>query len=108
VRGEGTSGSCSYAEKVEGKNPTRLNPRSDAEDMRKRINRLENSILSMMSKDGTTAKLPVKPRIHVTVGSAMDDVEAPHEAVGQQVSIDSRSTHWDAILNDVSNPFIVV
>jgi len=76
--------------------------------MRKRINRLENSILSMISKDGTTAKLLEKPTIHVTVGRPMDDAEAPDEAVGQQVSIDSRSTHWDAILNDVSNPFIVV
>lgn len=50
VRGDATAAACTYAEKIE-KETGPINPRDDAEDMRKRLNRLENSILSIISSD---------------------------------------------------------
>src|SRR4051812_4280259 len=79
VRGESTSTSCTYAEKVDGKQLTKSYPRSDAEDMRKKINRLENSILSLMS-DATKAKSPEKHSGQVTVASLLDDGKIPDRA----------------------------
>jgi hypothetical protein len=99
VRGESNAASCSYAEKAEKKYPTKSNPRSDAEDMRKRLNRLENSILSMMSSDEKTTS----PRKHSELlpKSGVHTIENPNQAGGQKISADTRSTHWDAILNDL-------
>lgn len=94
VRGETTASSCTYAEKAE-KKPGQLNPRSD-EDMRKRLNRLENSILTMMSKDTQHGDNPTGS----TNGSSHEDLVALPTG-GQRISKDTRSTHWDAILNDV-------
>jgi hypothetical protein len=100
VRGETTSASCIYAEKVEGKHSARSNPRSDAEDMRKRINRLENSILSIMSSDRSKMTLPEKPVQHV-MSEGIPDEDEDSMQPGQNISVDSRSTHWDAVLNEV-------
>jgi hypothetical protein len=86
-------------EKVD-KSSSQSNPRSDAEDMRKRLNRLENSILSMMDANGNRSETPTSSASHVT--SAENTSEGPDQAGGQKMSVDSRSTHWDAILNEVS------
>ena len=70
--------------------------------MRKRIDRLEKSILSVISTD--PGNEPVNrhdsPPAHVTDDDQTDEDEAPHQ-VGQKISVDTRSTHWDAILNEV-------
>jgi hypothetical protein len=99
VRGESNATSCTYAEKAEKKNTAKLNPHSDAEDMRKRLNRLEYSILSMMSSDEKTASRDKHSKLHDTNGNSM--TESFNQAGGQRISIDTRSTHWDAILNDL-------
>lgn len=99
VRGESNAASCVYVEKVDGKHSSKSNPRSDAEDMRKRINRLEKSILSMMSNDGTQLKQPK----HVIDGLQMDEDDTSDEIGGQELTLDSRSTNWEVILNDVSD-----
>jgi hypothetical protein len=65
--------------------------------MRTRINRLENSILSMISGDidgSKGSKLNKNPPL-----SPVDDEEVPDH---QKLSIDSRSTHWNVVLNEVS------
>jgi hypothetical protein len=103
VRGEANAASCTYAEKAEKKPHGQSNPRSDAEDMRKRLNRLESSILSMMSKD--EAKKPTQlgsPESHVTNEDSTS--ETSEKRGGQSVALDTRSTHWDTILNEVSPP----
>lgn len=97
MRGETNAASCTYAEKVEKKHSGQSNPRSDAEDMRKRLNRLENSILSMMSDDTNKKQGSESSDSHVTNG----DNPAPDLAGGQRISYDTRSTHWDAILNEL-------
>ncbi|KAH8687675.1 hypothetical protein BGZ60DRAFT_362754 [Tricladium varicosporioides] len=98
VRGEVNAASCTYAEKVGKKNPAQ-NPRSDAEDMRKRLNRLENSILSMM--ETTENPYSNSPATTTTSGSSqIDESSAPHSG-GQKMSSDTRSTHWDAILSEL-------
>lgn len=84
------------------KHSGKVNPRKDADDMRERINRLENSILSMINSDGALVKQPGQPPLHVT--DEADIEENPDQAGGQKMSLDTRSTHWDAILNDVSKP----
>jgi hypothetical protein len=99
VRGESNAASCTYAEKVEKGNPTQSNPRSD-EDMRKRLNRLENSILSMMSSTERNGRQTEPSELHLANGDNIN--EGPDQAGGQRISVDTRSTHWDAILNDVS------
>jgi hypothetical protein len=104
VRGESNAASCTYAEKSEGKHLTKLNQRSNAEDMRKRIDRLEKSILSVISTE--PGSVPVNrygsgsPPGHVTDDDQTDEDEAPQQG-GQKISLDTRSTHWDAILNEV-------
>lgn len=34
-----------------------------------------------------------------------EDEPPPHQVGGQKISVDTRSTHWDAILNEVSTIF---
>lgn len=68
--------------------------------MRKRLNRLENSILSMMSSDEQTASQSKPSELLGKDGHR--SVESPNQAGGQRIGLDTRSTHWDAILNDVS------
>jgi hypothetical protein len=103
VRGENVAAACTYAEKAEAKNSARFNPRSDAEDMRKHINRLESSILSMISKE--EEKQPQQlPSHDVHVNHATHANEGSSQAGGQKMSLDTRSTHWNSILNDVSAP----
>lgn len=88
VRGESNTATCTYAEKPEKKIPGHSDPRSDAEEMRKRLNRLESSILSMMSSD-------------TGGGPASDEANGDTVAGPQRISVDTRSTAWDAILNDI-------
>jgi hypothetical protein len=99
VRGDAAIASCSYAEKVEGRLSTASNSRSNPDDMRARISRLENSILSMIS--GSKSESISDPP--GSVGSATNLEENDiDQAGGQRISVDTRSTHWDAILNEVS------
>lgn len=100
VRGEATASSCTYAEKAEKKSG-HANPRSDAEDMRKRLNRLESSILSMISSDAERRGNPAQPA-NVANQESLNNIPSPSQTGGQRISADTRSTHWDAILNDVS------
>ncbi|KAL2071563.1 hypothetical protein VTL71DRAFT_12798 [Oculimacula yallundae] len=86
ARGESNAASCAYAEKSDKKIAGQSNPRSDSEEMRKRLNRLETSILSMMSND--TEKDGEQP--------SEDKLAGP-----QRISVDTRSTAWDAILNEI-------
>jgi hypothetical protein len=83
---------CTYAQKADGKSSKQSNPRVNAEAMRQRINRLESSILSMISGDAAIKHpgLTCKDRINLD------------QTGGPPLSLDTRSTHWDAILNDVS------
>jgi hypothetical protein len=71
--------------------------------MRKRLNRLESSILSMMSKDtgGKEEQLKKNP-VTEEQGATVAEPPATHQAIGQIITHDTRSTHWDAILNEVS------
>lgn len=101
VRGESNAISCTYADKAGGKHLAKLNPRSNPEDMRQRIDRLEKSILSVISTDASNViNKPGSPAAHVTDDEQTDEDDNPHE-VGQKISVDTRSTHWDAILNEV-------
>jgi hypothetical protein len=102
VRGESNAASCNYAEKANGKHSSKSNPRKDAEDMRKRINRLEKSILSMMEGDQISGEIPERPLLQVNEEDSMNGDEDHDKAGGQMMYTDTRSTHWDAILNDVS------
>lgn len=78
------------------------NLRSDAQDMRKRIDRLEKSILSVISSEGSNIRnRSGSPGSHVTDDDQTEEDE-PHQVGGQMISADTRSTHWDAILNEVS------
>ncbi|KAH7351102.1 hypothetical protein BKA65DRAFT_252229 [Rhexocercosporidium sp. MPI-PUGE-AT-0058] len=90
VRGESNAASCTYAEKPDKKTPGHSDPRSDAEEMRKRLNRLEDSILSMMSSDTVKGD-----------GPASDEANGDTVAGPQRISVDTRSTAWDAILNEI-------
>lgn len=69
--------------------------------MRQRIDRLEKSILSVISTDASNVvNRPGSPTAHVMDDDQTDEDDTPHE-VGQKMSVDTRSTHWDAILNEV-------
>lgn len=67
--------------------------------MRKRLNRLEDSIMSMMAANKTSAA--------ASPSSSVISEDRPKgtldQAGGQRISSDTRSTHWDAILNEVSS-----
>ena len=100
MRGAAVAATCSYAEKAEGK-VSKANPRSDAEEMRKRINRLESSIRQMMEEkvqNGMSSPVASNASSYHT----SDTIETSDGTGGQKMSVDTRSTHWDAILNDVS------
>jgi len=56
----------------------------------------------MMGAKGNRSETPVSSGSHVT--SAETTSEDPGQAGGQKMSVDSRSTHWDAILNEVGTP----
>ena len=87
---------------MDKKGSAHSNPRSDAEDMRKRLNRLENSIISMMETHSNRSDTPSSSTAsHVTNVDATGHVS--DQAGGQKMSADTRSTHWDAILNEVSS-----
>ncbi|PQE29661.1 C6 transcription factor protein [Rutstroemia sp. NJR-2017a BBW] len=101
MRGDAAIASCSYAEKVEGRLSTVPNLRSNPDDMKARISRLENSILSMISssKSESSENTPDTPG---SVGSVTNLEENDiDQAGGQRISVDTRSTHWDAILNEI-------
>lgn len=65
-----------------------------------RLNRLESSILSMMDTNGNRFETPAFSLSHASSGESTS--EGPDQAGGQKISVDSRSTHWDSILNEVS------
>jgi hypothetical protein len=67
--------------------------------MRKRLNRIEKSILSMMSSDEQKGSQDWHSELRVMNGN--DIAESLNQAGGQRISTDTRSTHWDAILNDL-------
>ena len=101
VRGDAIAAACSYAEKADGK-VSKSSPRSDAEDMRKRINRLESSIRQMMSSTGNGEKAKNGMPSPVLSNTSTQSTETPDSTGGQRLSVDTRSTHWDAILDDAS------
>jgi hypothetical protein len=68
--------------------------------MRKRLNRLESSILSMISSGEKPSNL--KTNTEMNLEEVNNTTEPLDQAGGQRISIDTRSTHWDAILHDVS------
>ncbi|KAG0652489.1 Fusarisetin A cluster transcription factor fsa6 [Hyphodiscus hymeniophilus] len=97
VRGAPVAANCTYAEKTE--KVSKSNPRADAEDMRKRINRLESSIRQMMEekpKEGAPSPVASNGSSHSSHANETLDGTG-----GQKMSVDTRSTHWDAILNDL-------
>ncbi|KUJ18078.1 uncharacterized protein LY89DRAFT_781173 [Mollisia scopiformis] len=96
VRGDATAASCTYAEKAE-KKYGQAGIRSD-EDMRKRLNRLENSILTMISNDAEHRGSQTDSANHP---SPANSTGSPGHTGAQRISSDTRSTHWDAILNDL-------
>ncbi len=69
--------------------------------MRKRLNRLEKSILSMMSSEEKTSSYK---NSYMDVENSLGTTESLSQAGGQRISVDTRSTHWDAILHDVGLP----
>jgi Fungal Zn(2)-Cys(6) binuclear cluster domain len=93
VRGEANAASCTYAEKTEKRGNGTPNSQSNAENMRCRLNRLESAILSMVDPSTAASESSVSP------ASQLNDL-APSQAGGQKISVDTRSTHWDAILNE--------
>ncbi|CZS92262.1 uncharacterized protein RCO7_00770 [Rhynchosporium graminicola] len=90
ARGDSNAASCAYAEKTDKKIPGQLDPQSDLKEMRKRLNRLESSILSIMSSDAG------KIRDRASEVRNEDMLAGP-----QRISVDTRSTAWDAILNEI-------
>lgn len=64
--------------------------------MRKRINRLESSILSLMSSEGG------KKAGEESLATPQSLERVLEQAGGQKISLDTRSTHWDAVLAEVS------
>lgn len=92
-----TVASCTYAEVV-GRKPSGVpSRRADEDDFRKRINRLESSILSLISEKS-------KPTQPLSPESSNDaELHCPDQAGGQRISRDTRSTHWDTILSEVSS-----
>jgi len=108
------------------KAPGLSNVKSGAVDVKGRIDRLENLVRSMISGDGSTEsespptfnKSPSSQSDHqdglpsrakqLTPSSGAESVSPRSHIDGsgitgrQKVSIDTRSTHWDVILNDVS------
>ncbi|TGO54176.1 hypothetical protein BCON_0111g00190 [Botryotinia convoluta] len=97
VRGDIAITTCSYAEKNDARLPGLSNLQPEQEDMRARINRLENSILSVISKEKKNNIPPLSP----SLGENNDDHVG--QAGGQKSSVDTRSTHWDSILNDIKS-----
>ncbi|KAF7922474.1 uncharacterized protein EAE98_008000 [Botrytis deweyae] len=63
--------------------------------MRARINRLESSILSVISRE---KKNNISP-LPLSLGENNDDHAG--QAGGQKSSVDTKSTHWDSILHDL-------
>jgi hypothetical protein len=54
----------------------------------------------MMSSDEKTLNLKNNNELNL---ESVNNMTEPHDqAGGQRISVDTRSTHWDAILHDVS------
>ncbi|KAF7925206.1 hypothetical protein BELL_0270g00050 [Botrytis elliptica] len=96
-RGEGNIAitTCSYAEKNDALLPGLSTLQPEQEDMRARINRLESSILSVISRE---KKNNISP-LPLSLGENNDDHAG--QAGGQKSSVDTKSTHWDSILHDL-------
>ena len=96
ARGE-LATSCTYAEKTDKRNGV-SNPRSEAEVMRQRLNRLENSILSIMSEKGSTGRSNSNTVASPSPNPSNGGSEGRHSDASQPVgshavSLDTRSTH---------------
>lgn len=78
------------------------NPTSEAEDIRKRINRPESAVRQMISaaSDGEKSKdgLPSPVLSSILTHST----KIAKGTGGQKIFVDTRSSYWDTILNDVS------
>ncbi|ESZ92627.1 putative C6 transcription factor [Sclerotinia borealis F-4128] len=94
-RGDVAITTCSYADKNDSRVSSSSTLKPEHEDMRARIYRLENSILSMISKEEINKNPPISPSLEE------DNDDHVGQAGGQKPSVDTRSTHWDSILNDL-------
>lgn len=123
VRGKEASQSCSYVGVANPKAPPSINVVTGNVDVKCRIDRLENLVRSMISGDNCADSEPqslskssasqrsdglssrTKP-LSLNNGTYSDTLSQRNGVSGipggQKVSTDTRSTHWDVILNDVS------
>jgi hypothetical protein len=126
VRGDAVATACSYASAANPKGSGSKALKSSPVDMRSRIDRLEALVRSLISQEDSSKRLDDPGSKHLMdkgfgppagrlvtknqrpfpSGSvALDETERSDEtsilAGGQKMSIDTRSTHWDAILHDV-------
>jgi hypothetical protein len=123
VRGDAVAAACSYASAANPKISSSKGVKPTPIDMRSRIDRLETLVRSLISQEGKPNGLDGSaskgfaendPALAGRLGRRnqflsesvdSDDTERGDEtyipAGGQKMSIDTRSTHWDAILHDV-------
>lgn len=130
VRGDSVAAACSYASAANLKSSGSKGVKPAPIDMRSRIDRLETLVRSLISQEGQSNGLDgsasnrfaendpaLAGRISrrnqfssQSIGS--EDTERSEDtfisAGGQKMSIDTRSTHWDAILHDVGTKTISV
>lgn len=129
VRGDAVAAACSYASAANPKSSGLKNVKSSPVDMRSRIDRLETLVRSLISQEDSSKGLGDPGAKHIleknygllidrldpgdqgpfSSGSVeSDETERTDEtcipAGGQKMSVDTRSTHWDAILHDVCIP----
>ncbi len=123
VRGDVTALACSYASAAKPKAAVSKTSRPSPIDMRGRIDRLETLVRSLISQEGKScgtnssesnelaehdpalAGRVSRRNLFASESVKSDETERSDEtyipAGGQKMSIDTRSTHWDAILYDV-------
>ncbi len=126
MRGDAVAATCSYASAVNPKTLGSKGAKPTTVDMRGRIDRLETLVRSLISQeasldilDGYGSNPSLVERLskkgHVALqGINSNNAESTNEGYdllgGQKISLDTRSTHWDAILHDVSitNPVLTI
>ena len=121
MRGDAVAASCSYSAAQASKTPVSKSAKPASIDVRGRIDRLETLVRSLISQEsielgsngpglklvgqddsGSTVKQLVSADVGRTEDLDYDEEESLSPAGGQKLSLDTRSTHWDAILHDVS------
>jgi hypothetical protein len=129
VRGDAVAAACSYASAANPKISSSKGVKPTPIDMRSRIDRLETLVRSLISQEGKSNAVDGSasngfsendPALVGRVGRRnqfllesvnSDETERNDEnyipAGGQKMSIDTRSTHWDAILHDVGTKNII-